>query len=153
MPRLGVAIVGYGLAGAVFHAPMIVAAPRMRVAAVVTSSAERAERANREYPRARVPSTADELLTDPSGIDLVAIATPNRSHAPLALRAIAAGLPVVVYKPFTVTVVEAEQVNAAADQAGFPLSVFQNRLWDSDFRTVALLIADGRLGQVRRFES
>ncbi|WP_067854025.1 Gfo/Idh/MocA family protein [Nocardia shimofusensis] len=153
MSRLGVAIVGYGLAGAVFHAPMIAAEPRMRVAAVVTSSAERAERADREYPRARVLSTADELFADPSGIDLVVIATPNRSHAPLAMRAIVAGLPVVVDKPFTVTVGEAEQVIAAAEQAGIPLSVFQNRRWDSDFRTVASLIADGRLGQVRRFES
>ncbi|WP_245545741.1 Gfo/Idh/MocA family oxidoreductase [Nocardia higoensis] len=108
VPQLGVAIVGYGLAGAVFHAPMIAAEPRMRVAAVVTSSAERAERANREYPRARVLSTVDELFTDPSGIDLVVIATPNRSHAPLAMRAIAARLPVVVDKPFTVTVGEAE---------------------------------------------
>jgi len=132
---------------------MIAAEPRMRVAAVVTSSAERAERASREYPRARVLSTVDELFTDPSGIDLVVIATPNRSHAPLAMRAIAAGLPVVVDKPFTVTVGEAEQVIAAADQAGIPLSVFQNRRWDSDFRTVASLIVDGRLGQVRRFES
>lgn len=84
---------------------------------------------------------------------MVVIATPNRSHASLALRALAAGLPVVVDKPFTVTVVEAEQVIAAADQAVIPLSVFQNRRWDSDFRTVASLIADGRLGQVRRFES
>ncbi|WP_028476373.1 Gfo/Idh/MocA family oxidoreductase [Nocardia sp. CNY236] len=153
MSPLRVAVVGYGLAGAVFHAPLIAVEPRMRVAAVVTSSAERAERAIREHPGARVLSTVTQLFDDPSEIDLVVIATPNRSHAPLAMSAIEAGLPVVVDKPFTVTVAEAEQVVAAAEKAQVPLSVFQNRRWDSDFRTVESLIAANRLGHVHRFES
>ncbi|MFI5778537.1 Gfo/Idh/MocA family oxidoreductase [Nocardia sp. NPDC051570] len=153
MASLNVAVVGYGLAGSVFHAPLIAAEPRMRVAAVVTSSAERADQARHEHPGVRVIAAADELFADPAGIDLMVIATPNRTHAPLARHALAAGLPVVVDKPFALTAAEGEQVIAAAEAAGLALSVFQNRRWDSDFRTVRRLLADGELGEVRRFES
>lgn len=153
MRRLNVGIVGYGLAGAVFHAPLVVAEPRLRVAAVVTSSAERAEQARRDHPGVRVAASADALLSDPDALDLVVIATPNRTHAPLARQALAAGLPVVVDKPFALTVAEAESVIDEAERAGLPLTVFQNRRWDSDFRTVRRLIDEGRLGTVRRFES
>jgi predicted dehydrogenase len=153
MTELGVAVIGYGLAGAVFHAPLIAADSRMRVAVVVTSSPERAAQARTEHPGVRVVATAEDLFTDPAGIDLVVIATPNRTHAPLALRALAAGLPVVVDKPFAVTAAQGRQVVDAADKAGLTLTVFQNRRWDSDFRTVRRLIGDGSLGRVRRFES
>jgi scyllo-inositol 2-dehydrogenase (NADP+) len=153
MSSLQVAIVGYGLAGSVFHAPLIAAQPRMRVAAVVTASPERGEQARRELPRVRVVASAEELFADIAGIDLVVVATPNRTHAPLARRALDAGLPVVVDKPFAVNVAEGEDLIARAESAGLALSVFQNRRWDGDFLTVRQLIADGRLGEVRRFES
>ncbi|MCU1642965.1 MAG: oxidoreductase [Nocardia sp.] len=153
MAELRVAVVGYGLAGSVFHAPLIAAEPRMRLDVVVTSSAERAEQARREHPGVRVLASAGQLFADLSGIDLVVIATPNRTHASIALAAIEAGISVVVDKPFTVTSAEAEQVIAAADRRGVALSVFQNRRWDGDFRTVQTLMANGRLGKVRRFES
>lgn len=153
MSILDVAIVGYGLAGSVFHAPLIAAEPRMRVAAVVTSSAERAERARHEHPGVRVVSDAEELFAAPAGIDLVVIATPNRTHAPLAARALDAGLPVVVDKPFAVSVADAEDLVARAERSGVALSVFQNRRWDGDFRTVCELVQTGKLGTVRRFES
>ncbi|MQY28987.1 Gfo/Idh/MocA family protein [Nocardia aurantia] len=153
MTHIRVGVIGYGLAGAVFHAPLIAAEPRMRVAAVVTSSAERAAAARREHPDVWVAASAEELLADPGRIDLVVVATPNTTHAPIARQAIEAGLPVVVDKPFTVTTAEARALIAAADAAGVALSVFQNRRWDSDFRTVRRLVEDGRLGEVRRFES
>ncbi|WP_043646295.1 Gfo/Idh/MocA family protein [Nocardia thailandica] len=153
MSELGVAIVGYGLAGSVFHAPLIAAEPRMRVASVVTSSPERAARAAAEHPGARVVPTPDDLFADAADIDLVVVATPNRTHAPLACRALSVGLPVVVDKPFAVTAADAANVVAAAEAAGLPLSVFQNRRWDSDFLTLRALIAEGALGTVRRFES
>ncbi|MFQ6394372.1 Gfo/Idh/MocA family oxidoreductase [Nocardia sp. KC 131] len=153
MSSLEVAIVGYGLAGSVFHAPLIAAEPRMRVAAVVTGSEERAAQARREHPGVRVVASADELFGDTSGLDLVVIATPNRTHAPLARRALDAGLPVVVDKPFAVTVGEAEDLVERAEQTGLNLSVFQNRRWDGDFLTVRELVTAGRLGDVRRFES
>jgi len=153
MSSLRVAIVGYGLAGSVFHAPLIAAQPRLRVAAVVTGSAERADQARREHPGVRVVASADELFADVTGIDLVVIATPNQTHAPLTAQALAAGLPVVVDKPFAVNIAEGEDLLARAEQSGLALSVFQNRRWDGDFRTVRRLIADGRLGEARRFES
>ncbi|MFE6922691.1 Gfo/Idh/MocA family oxidoreductase [Nocardia sp. NPDC057663] len=153
MDQLGVAVVGYGLAGSVFHAPLIAADPRLRVAAVVTSSQERAEQAQAEHPGARVWPSADALFAEADDIDLVVIATPNRSHAPLALQALAAGLPVVVDKPFAVTSADADEVVTAAERAGLPLSVFQNRRWDNDFLTVRGLMDAGELGEIRRFES
>ncbi|MFE7742680.1 Gfo/Idh/MocA family oxidoreductase [Nocardia sp. NPDC057455] len=153
MSIIDVAVLGYGLAGSVFHAPLIAAEPRMRVAAVVTSSAERAERARAEHPGVRVVPQAEELFATPGDIDLAVIATPNRTHAPLARQALEAGLPVVVDKPFAVTVDDAEDLVARAERAGLALSVFQNRRWDGDFRTVRELLETGKLGRVRRFES
>ncbi|MEV6222365.1 Gfo/Idh/MocA family oxidoreductase [Nocardia fluminea] len=153
MDQLAVAVVGYGLAGSVFHAPLVAAEPRMRVAAVVTSSEERAEQARAEHPGVRVWKSAQEMFVEDEDVDLAVIATPNRSHAPLALQALAAGLPVVVDKPFAVTVSDAEEVVEAAVRADLPLSVFQNRRWDNDFLTVRALMEAGELGEVRRFES
>ena len=151
--QLNVAIVGYGLAGAVFHAPLVAAEPRMRVAAVVTGSPERAEQARAEHPGVRVLAHADELFADPALADLVVIAAPNSAHAPLARAALQAGLPVVVDKPMTPTAAEAAELVEAAQKAGLLLSVFQNRRWDGDFLTVRRLLAEGRLGEVTRFES
>ncbi|MGW4632569.1 Gfo/Idh/MocA family protein [Nocardia sp. NPDC004415] len=153
MDQLGVAIVGYGLAGSVFHAPLIAAEPRLRVASVVTSSAERAARARADHPGVRVWSSAEEMLAEDEDADLAVIATPNRTHASLARKALAAGLPVVVDKPFAVTADDAQEVVDAAEKAGLPLSVFQNRRWDNDFLTVRGLLDAGELGEVRRFES
>ncbi|MGQ4615319.1 Gfo/Idh/MocA family protein [Nocardia sp. R7R-8] len=153
MSILEVAVVGYGLAGSVFHAPLIAAQPRMRVAAVVTSSEQRADQARAEHPGVRVVAHAEELFANADGIDLAVIATPNRTHAPLARQALASGLPVVVDKPFAVTVDDAEDLVRRAERSGLALSVFQNRRWDGDFRTVRECVETGKLGRVRRFES
>ncbi|RBO93680.1 putative dehydrogenase [Nocardia puris] len=150
---MDVAIVGYGLAGAVFHAPLIAAQPRMRVAAVVTGSPERAEQARRAHPGVRVFPDVDALFAAIGDFGLVVVATPNRTHALIARRAVDAGVPAVVDKPFAVTSAEAEDVLRRAEHAGVPLSVFQNRRWDGDFRTVRALVEGGELGEVRRFES
>lgn len=152
-PVLNVAIIGYGLAGAVFHAPLVAAEPRMRVAAVVTGSAERAEQARAEHPGVRVLPNAEELFADPALADLVVVAAPNSAHAALAHAALRAGLPVVIDKPMTPTAAQAAELVAAARGAGLLLSVFQNRRWDGDFLTVRKLIDEGRLGEVTRFES
>lgn len=152
-PELNVAILGFGLAGAVFHAPLVAAEPRMRVAAVVTGSPERAEQARAQHPGVRVLPHADELFADPGIADLVVVAAPNSAHAPLAHAALRAGLPVVIDKPMTPTAAQAAELIAAAREAGLLLSVFQNRRWDGDFLTVRRLIEQGRLGEVARFES
>src|SRR6266568_1742719 len=152
---LRVAIIGYGLAGAVFHAPLITSTPGMTVAAIVTSQPARQERAHRDFPTAKVLPTADDLWRDPSAYDLVVVAAPNRTHVPLGMAAMQAGLPVVIDKPMAATVADAEQLIATSDRTGRLLSVFQNRRWDNDFLTVRqLLSADlDLLGPITRFES
>ncbi|MET0234811.1 MAG: Gfo/Idh/MocA family oxidoreductase [Kibdelosporangium sp.] len=146
-----VGILGYGIAGRVFHAPLVSATPGLTLAAIVTRSPQRQQQAAAENPGVQILGDAAELFQSP--IDLVVVATPNRTHVPLALTAIEAGIPVVVDKPFARTSAEARQVIEAARERGVPLTVFQNRRWDSDFRTVRKLVADGRLGEVQRFES
>jgi predicted dehydrogenase len=147
------AVIGYGLAGSVFHAPLIHAVDGLALTAVVTSNAERGEAARTRYPGVRVFGSADELWGESDALDLVVIATPNSSHAPLALTAIEAGLAVVIDKPLAVTSADGERVRVAAAMAGVLASVFQNRRWDGDALTLRGLLADGALGDVHRFES
>ncbi|MEV4315182.1 Gfo/Idh/MocA family oxidoreductase [Actinocrispum sp. NPDC049592] len=146
-----VGILGYGIAGRVFHAPLVSATPGMTVAAIVTRAPERQAQAKAENPGATILSSADELFRLP--LDLVVVATPNRTHVSLALAAIDAGIAVVVDKPFAPTADEARRIRDAANERGVRLTVFQNRRWDSDFRTVSKVIAEGALGDVHRFES
>ncbi|MDT3396614.1 Gfo/Idh/MocA family oxidoreductase [Streptomyces sp. B1866] len=150
---LRVGLIGYGIAGSVFHAPLIAAADGLVLDTVVTSSPERQAKARAEHPGARVADAADELWSRADALDLVVVASPNRTHVPLARAALESGLPVVVDKPLAGTAAEAEDLAALAESRGLLLSVFHNRRWDSDFRTVRQLIADDALGEVRRFES
>nr|CEL21422.1 Myo-inositol 2-dehydrogenase [Kibdelosporangium sp. MJ126-NF4]CTQ96011.1 Myo-inositol 2-dehydrogenase (EC 1.1.1.18) [Kibdelosporangium sp. MJ126-NF4] len=135
-------MIGYGTAGAVFHAPLITATPGLTLRSVVTSRAvpDGVRRLDR----------SDQLWEDH---DLVVIASPNRTHVPLATEAITAGVPVVVDKPFAPTVAEARALTDLASARNVPLTVFHNRRWDGDFRTVKDLVRTGSLGQVHRFES
>lgn len=148
-----VGLIGFGLAGSAFHAPLISATPGMQLAAVVTSNPERADRASRDYHDIVVVPTADELFSRPDQLDLVVIATPNGSHAALGMAALEAGLPVVIDKPLATTPQEGRELVAAAQQRGLLLTVFQNRRWDSDFLTVKKLLAEDALGTVHRCES
>jgi len=142
-----VAIAGFGLAGEVFHAPLIDAVDGLEVSVVVTRDAERGARAVERYPGVRVMESAEEAFRE---ADVAVIATPNRFHAPLALAALRRGLHVVVDKPFALSSAEASEVLSAA---GGRLTVFQNRRWDGDFLTAARVVREGRLGEVTRFES
>jgi len=125
----------------------------MQVAYVVTGNSERAATVRRRYPEAVVLPAADELWSRAGDVDLVVITSANRAHAPQALAAIAAGLPVVVDKPFAVDAAQAQAVVEAAAAANVALTVFQNRRWDGDFLTLRRLIAEGALGAVTRYES
>jgi scyllo-inositol 2-dehydrogenase (NADP+) len=148
-----VALIGFGLAGSVFHAPLIAATDGLVLDTVVTAGQERQRQAADEYPGVRLAASADELWTRADELGLVVIASPNRTHVSLARTALEAGLPVVVDKPLAATAAEAEELAALADRRGLLLSVFQNRRWDNDFLTLQQLIADGELGDVQRFES
>lgn len=119
----------------------------------MTSNEERRAEARAAYPGVRFAAAADELWERADELDLVVVATPNKTHVPLATAALKAGLPVVVDKPVAGTAAEARGLAALAQERGLLLSVFQNRRWDNDFRTLAGLIDDGELGEVQRFES
>jgi len=145
---LNIGLAGYGYAGQTFHAPLIVGAG-LKLAAISTTQAERAKL---DYPEAQVVPDIDALLALPH-IDAVVIATPNDTHFDLACRAIAAGKHVVVDKPVTVTLDQAEQLERYAAQHGRLVAPFHNRRWDGDFLSVRKLLASGRLGRLTHFES
>ncbi|MFF8945387.1 Gfo/Idh/MocA family oxidoreductase [Streptomyces sp. NPDC014864] len=150
---LRVGLVGYGLAGSVFHAPLIAATEGLTLDTVVTSNPERQAQARAEFPDVRVAAAPDELFARADELDLVVVASPNKTHVPLATAALKAGLPVVVDKPIAGTAAEARDLASLAEERGLLLSVFQNRRWDNDFLTLRALIAEGELGDVWRFES
>ncbi|WP_438828775.1 Gfo/Idh/MocA family oxidoreductase [Streptomyces klenkii] len=148
-----VGLIGYGLAGSVFHAPLIAATDGLVLDTVVTGNPDRQRQAAAEHPGVRVVASSDALFERAAELDLVVIASPNKTHVPLARAALEAGLPVVVDKPLAATAAEAEALAGLAEERGLLLSAFQNRRWDNDFRTVQQLLADGALGTVLRFES
>ena len=141
---LNVALLGYGMAGKVFHAPLIAATPGLALKTVVTSRADQVA--------ASVVAEVTTALADPE-IDLVVVATPDAFHAEHARQALAAGKAVLIDKPFATTLDGAQALAEQAARAGLLLSVFHNRRWDSDFLTIKQLIADGALGEVTHFES
>ncbi|MFJ9742756.1 Gfo/Idh/MocA family oxidoreductase [Streptomyces sp. NPDC101166] len=150
---LRVGLIGYGLAGSVFHAPLIAATEGLSLDTVATSHPERQAQARAEFPDVRVTTTPDALLARAGELDLVVLASPNKTHVPLATAALEAGLPVVVDKPIAGTAAQARELAALAEERSLLLSVFQNRRWDNDFLTLRKLLAEGALGDVHRFES
>jgi predicted dehydrogenase len=148
-----VGLIGYGLAGSSFHAPFISTTPGMTLAAVVTSNPERAREAREAHSGVAVVDSAERLWERAGELDLVVVASPNRTHVPLALAALQAGLAVVVDKPLAATSADARRLVDEARSRGLLLSVFRNRRWDGDFLTLRRLLAEGALGEVHRFES
>ena len=144
-----VGLVGFGLAGRAFHAPVIRAVPGLHLAAIVQrSGTEAAEK----YPGVRIVRSLDELLSI-SEIRLVVIATPNETHCSFARQCLEAGRDVVVDKPFTTTLEEAVSLVQFAKDANRLLTVYQNRRYDGDFQAIRKLVADGTLGRIVRFET
>ena len=148
-----VALIGYGLAGAVFHGPLISSTPGMSLATIVTRDPERRARASSDQPDAQLLAGVDALWRRAADHDLVVVATPNRSHVPLGLAALQAGLPVVIDKPMAPTAEEGRRLVAEATERDLLLAVFQNRRWDGDFLTVRRLLSEDALGPIVRFES
>lgn len=144
-------IIGFGLAGRVFHAPFISTNPRFSLDVIATGHPGRQSVARSQHEGVDIVSTPDELIA--RGLDLVVLASPGHTHLEQGLAAIAAGSAVVIDKPFASSAAEAEQLIEAAEAAGVPLTVFQNRRWDGDFLTVKRLLNAGALGTVHRFES
>jgi scyllo-inositol 2-dehydrogenase (NADP+) len=146
MIRVGV--IGFGLAGEVFHAPTIRAVPGMELACVLERSGNRAKE---KYPEVRVARSLDEMLADTT-IGLFVVASPHNTHFDFARRCLAAGRDVAVDKPFAVTLAEAEELIALAKEKKRLLTVYQNRRWDGDFKTVKSIVEGGALGRVVEYE-
>jgi predicted dehydrogenase len=147
--EIGVAVAAYGSAARIFHVPLLQAIPGMVLRTVVS---RRPDKVRAALPAVSAVADFAAACADPE-IDLVVVPTPNATHAPLAAQALAAAKHVVVDKPFTVTVAEAEALLAQARAAGRLLSVFQNRRWDSDFLTLRGLLAAGAVGVPTHLES
>ena len=149
MRALHVGLIGYGMAGRVFHAPTIAAVPELRLAKVV----ERRGQASRErYPWVEVAREAAALFED-DAIELVVVATPNLSHFELARQALLADKHVVVDKPFTLTSAQAQDLIDLARRRNKVVSAFHNRRWDGDFQTVRQIVQQGLLGRLVEYES
>ncbi len=152
---LRIAIIGYGLAGSVFHAPLIAATPGMAVTAIITDNPERQRNASHDFPSAAILSSVEEVWNNAPHYDLIVLASPNRTHVPLGIAAMEAGLPVVIDKPMAASVADAEQLISTSKDTGKLLTVFQNRRWDNDFLTVRQMLhaTPDLLGTITRFES
>jgi scyllo-inositol 2-dehydrogenase (NADP+) len=146
MVRVG--LIGFGLAGQAFHAPVIRGVPGMELACILE---RRGTRAREKYPDVRVAQTLEELLADKT-IQLCVIATPNDSHFELARACLLAGRDVVVDKPFAPTLRESEELVRLAAECGRLITVYQDRRWDGDFGTVKKIVQSGTLGTVVEYE-
>ncbi|MCC7633741.1 oxidoreductase [Stenotrophomonas rhizophila] len=146
---LQVGLIGYGLAGSVFHAPLIQHTPGLALHSIVSSQRDRLLRS---FTDVHIHPHPQPLLDDPA-IDAVVIATPNAEHAPLALAALQAGKHVLVDKPFTLDVAQAEAVVQTARDAERIVTVFQNRRFDADFLSLRQLLDEGRLGRIAECHS
>ncbi|WP_328460685.1 Gfo/Idh/MocA family oxidoreductase [Actinoplanes sp. NBC_00393] len=149
--RVKFGLVGFGTGGRIFHAPLIASAANVDFVGVVTTSPERRAQVAAQLPGVGAYDSIAALAAE--GVQAVAISTPAATHATLAREAIAAGLAVVVDKPFALDAATARDLVTEAETAGVPLTVYQNRRWDSDFLTVRKLMEKGSLGEIRRFES
>ncbi|GGX97470.1 oxidoreductase [Massilia dura] len=150
MQRYAVGLIGYGLGGSVFHAPMIAAVPGFRLARIASRRA--GPDVLQAYPGVGLDDTPQALLDDPA-IDLVVVCTPNASHFELARAALQAGKHVVVDKPFVLSSAEGDELVALARAAGLRLSVYQNRRWDGDFLTLRRSVESGELGAVHTYRA
>jgi scyllo-inositol 2-dehydrogenase (NADP+) len=147
MVRVG--LIGFGLAGQAFHAPVIEGVAGMELACILE---RRGSLAHEKYPQVRVARTLDELLSDET-IRLVVVATPNDSHFDLAKACLLAGRDVVVDKPFAPTMKESDELVRLATERGRLITVYHDRRYDGDFHTVQKIVASGALGEVVEFES
>lgn len=142
-------LVGFGMAGRVFHGPLLASVDGMELAAVMERSSNRAAQ---RYPQIETCRSLDEMLADAS-LDLFVIATPSGTHFELAREILRAGRNVVVDKPLAVRPEEIAELIALAAENKVLLAPFQNRRLDGDFLTVAKLLREEALGRLVFFES
>lgn len=149
--NINVGLIGFGMAGKVFHAPIIANVEGLCLRKIFERKEANVKIINNIYPKAIVVSEVREILEDEE-IDLVIVATTNATHFSLAKAALEAGKHVVVEKPFTTTVNEADELIALAIEKNRILTVHQNRRWDSDFKTIKKVVESGLLGNIVEYE-
>lgn len=149
MAEIGVAVIGFGLAGRVFHAPFVSAVPGLKLEAIVQ---RRGDEAAKAYPGARILRSVEEALAD-KAVSLIVVGTPNETHYELAKRALLAGKHVVIDKPFAATSEQAKELQKITSERKLVLVPFHNRRWDGDFLTVRQILESGELGRLVTFES
>ncbi len=147
MIRVG--LVGFGMGGRVFHAPLISSVEGMELSAVVE---RRTNAAAERYAGIKTYRTLEELIAD-SSIQLIVISTPSGTHFELAKKALEAGKDLVVDKPVCARSTEIAELMEIAERKNVKLIPFQNRRWDGDFRTIQKMLKDETLGRVVSFES
>ena len=143
-PPIRTAVIGFGLAGRVFHCPFVAAVPGLELTAIVQRSKDTAHEA---YPNARILRSLEEAFSDPT-IDLIVVGTPNETHFDLASQALQSGKHVVVDKPLTVGATAARALIDLSKQHNRILAPFHNRRYDTDFLTVSKLHREGTLGRI-----
>lgn len=148
MLQIRTAILSFGISGRVFHAPFIYLHPGFELYGVWERT--KSESAS-FYPGIKIFRTLEELLAD-SSIELVIVNTPTATHFDYTKKVLEAGKHAVVEKAFTTTVEEAIELKALADSSGKVVSVFQNRRWDSDFKTVKKIVQEDWLGEIMEAE-
>lgn len=149
MKKIGVGIIGFGLSGKVFHAPLLKTNENYVVKKVMTSRKQEVEGL---LSQTQVVASVEEILTDPE-IDLVINCAPNQYHYQYSADALMAGKHVVVEKPFVNSMEQGNDLINLAKKQGRYLSVFHNRRWDADFLTIKNLIESDQLGDIKQFES
>jgi scyllo-inositol 2-dehydrogenase (NADP+) len=143
MEKIKTALLSYGMSGKIFHAPFL----NIHTGFELVGAWERSKKnIQQDFPNVKSYASLDELLND--AIDLVIVNTPGVTHFEYAKKALLANKHVVVEKAFTTTVTEAEELIALANEKNLKLVVFQNRRWDSDFKTVAQIIRQKLLGDI-----
>jgi predicted dehydrogenase len=143
-------IIGYGLAGRYFHGPTLLSAG-FHVTAICARSLEKKAAAHQDFPNAAIVNSIDELVAE--DLDLIVVASPNEFHSEHALTSLRAGINTVVDKPMGRDYYETLGLYDAAEQSGVLLTVFFNRLWDSDSLTIKKIIEQGEIGNIFRLES
>lgn len=149
MSKVRAGLVGFGMAGRVFHGPLLSSVYGIELAAVMERSTDRAAE---RYPGVKVYRSVGEMLSDES-LDLFVVATPSATHFEVAREILLAGKNVVVDKPMSVASSQVAELIGLARERKVLLAPFQNRRWDGDFLTVKKLLAEGSVGQLVHFES
>lgn len=150
--NIKVGLIGFGMAGRVFHAPLIDHVEGLQLSSIRETKKDNIEIIKERYPQAKIVDSSEAIFNG-LDIDLIVIAVPNKYHYEIAKQALLAGKHVVVDKPVTVTSAEAQELINIAKEQKKVLSVYQNRRWDSDFLTVKKVIASGKLGRIVEYES